>query len=47
MDKGFALESKSTKEESEKAVKQALQEWMSCFKSLEDPRGRQGREHVD
>lgn len=45
MDKGFAPESKSTKEESEKAAKQTLQEWMSCFESLEDPRGRQGREH--
>ena len=45
MDKGFAPKSKSTEEELETAAKQVLKEWISCFESLEDPRGRQGREH--
>lgn len=45
MDKGFAPKSKSAKKELETAAKQALKEWISCFESLEDPRGRQGREH--
>jgi hypothetical protein len=26
-------------------AKQTLQEWVSFFETLEDPRGKQGREH--
>ena len=43
--KGFAPESKLERDKSKMTAKQTLQEWMSCFKTLEDPRGKQGREH--
>ena len=43
MTNGFALKSKFKK--SKKTAKQTLREWTSFFESLEDPRGRQGREH--
>ena len=42
---GFAPESKLERDKSKMTAKQTLQEWMSCFKTLEDPRGKQGREH--
>ncbi len=43
MTQGFAP--KSEKEKPEITVKQTLQEWTSFFEPLEDPRGKQGREH--
>lgn len=43
MVKGFVQKSES--EESKIIVKQTLLKWVSFFETLEDPRGRQGREH--
>lgn len=41
MAQGFARQS----EQSKIRAKQTLQEWVSFFETLEDPRGKQGREH--
>lgn len=43
MAQGFARQSES--EQSKIRAKQTLQEWVSFFETLEDPRGKQGREH--
>lgn len=43
MAQGFAPKSESSK--SKMIAKQTLQEWVSFFEPLEDPRGKQGREH--
>lgn len=43
MAQGFARESES--QQSKIIAKQTLQEWVSFFETLEDPRGKQGKEH--
>lgn len=43
MARGFARKIDSEKQN--RRAKQTLQEWVSFFKTLEDPRGKQGREH--
>ena len=43
MAQGFIPKSKSKKLKT--TAKQTLLEWVSFFETLEDPRGRQGREH--
>lgn len=43
MAQGFASKPESLK--SKMTAKQTLQEWVSFFATLEDPRGKQGREH--
>jgi hypothetical protein len=43
MTQGFTSKSKFS--EQKKIAKQTLQEWVSFFETLEDPRGKQGREH--
>ena len=43
MAQGFTSKSESSK--SEITAKQTLHEWVSFFEPLEDPRGKQGREH--
>lgn len=45
MGQGFAPESESKTDKSKITTKQTLQEWTSCFETLEDPRGRKGRKH--
>ena len=43
MAKGFTSKSESSK--SKIQTKQTLKDWVSFFEELEDPRGKQGREH--
>jgi hypothetical protein len=43
MAQGFTSKSESSKLKI--TAKQTLQKWVSYFETLEDPRGKQGREH--
>ena len=42
---GHDFARKSELEKRSATAKQTLQEWISFFETLEDPRGKQGREH--